>query len=92
MPACRGKIDECNAEIKTYEKEIKAHSVRIAEIMKEHEHGVLNTTSDKLLIDFVTKTTRRPNSELLKKKYPEIYQDVLKTSENRKVKVQIVPA
>ena len=91
--AClQGKIDECNAEIKTYEKEIKAHSVRIAEIMKEHEHGVLNTTSDKLLIDFVTKTTRRPNSELLKKNYPVVYQDVLKESESRKIKVQIVPA
>lgn len=66
----QGKITECNREIKTYEKEIEAHSVRIAEIMKEHEHGVLTTTSDKLLIDYVTKSTTRPDSKVLKAKYP----------------------
>lgn len=52
----QGKITECNREIKTYEKEIEAYSVRIAEIMKEHEHGVLMTTSDKpysIMIDKV---------------------------------------
>lgn len=87
----QGKITECNAEIKTYEKEIEAHSVRIAEIMKEHEHGILETTSDKLLIDFVTKTTRRPDSQVLRDKYPTVYADVLKVSESRKVKVSVRP-
>lgn len=86
------KVEACKAEIKTYEKEIQAHSVRIAEIMKEHEHGVLNTTSDKLLVDFVTKTSKRPSSELLKTKYPAVYQDVLKKSSSRKVKVRVEPA
>jgi len=52
--------------IKQNEKEIAAHSVRIAEIMKEHEHGVFETTNDKLLVDFVTKTQRRVNTDLLK--------------------------
>ena len=88
----QGKVADCNAEIKKYEKEIEAHSVRIAEIMKQHEHGVLNTTKDKLLIDFVTRTTRRPDSKALKEKYPAAYADVLKTSESRKVKVRIEPA
>ena len=60
--------------------------MRIAEIMKEHEHGILTTTSDKLLIDFVTKTSKRPDSKALKEKY------VLKTSESRKLKVHIEPA
>ena len=87
----QGKISDCNAEIKTYEKEIEAHSVRIAEIMKEHEHGVLSTTSDKLLIDFVTRTTKRPDSKALKEKYPAVYADVLKVTESRKVKVQTAP-
>lgn len=87
----QGKITECNREIKTYEKEIEAHSVRIAEIMKEHEHGVLETTTDKLLIDFVTKTTRRPDSKALKEKYPTVYSDVLKASESRKIKVSVQP-
>ena len=87
----QGKITECNREIKTYEKEIEAHSVRIAEIMKEHEHGVLTTTSDKLLIDFVTKSTTRPDSKVLKAKYPTILPDVMKTTQSRKVKVSVQP-
>ena len=86
------KIASCNQEIKTYEKEMEAHSVRIAEVMKEHEHGVLTTTKDKLLIDFVTRTTKRPDSKALKEKYPSVYSDVLKVSESRKVKVHIEPA
>lgn len=87
----QGKITDCNREIKIYEKEIEAHSVRIAEVMKEHEHGVLETTTDKLLIDFITKTTRRPDSKALKEKYPTVYADVLKASESRKVKVSVQP-
>lgn len=85
-------IAACNQEIKAFEKEVEAHSVRIAELMKEHEHGVLATTKDKLLIDFVTRTTKRPDSKALKEKYPAVYTDVLKTSESRKLKVHIEPA
>ena len=87
----QGKIKECDADKKRYEKEIEAHSVRIAEVMKEHEHGILTTTTDKLLIDFVTKTTRRPDSKALKAKYPNIYADVLNASTSRKVKVSVQP-
>ena len=61
--------------------------MRIAELMKEHEHAVLETTTDKLLIDFVSKTTRRTDSGALKKKYPLIYEEVLNTSVSRKLKV-----
>ncbi|MBO5069142.1 MAG: YqaJ viral recombinase family protein [Roseburia sp.] len=88
----QGELTTRNAEIKKLEKEIEAHSVRIAEAMKEHEHGVLTTTSDKLLIDFVTRKTRRPDSKALKEKYPSVYDEVLKISESRKVKVRIEPA
>lgn len=87
----QGELTTRNAEIKKLEKEIEAHSVRIAEAMKEHEHGVLTTTSDKLLIDFVTRKTRRPDSKALKEKYPSVYDEVLKTSESRKVKVRVEP-
>ena len=84
-----------NTEYQQYinknEKEIEAHSVKIAELMMEHEHGVLETANDKLLIDFVTKTTRRVNSDLLKKSHPDIYTECLKPSESRKVKVKIEP-
>ena len=86
------KIAACGQEIKTYEKEVEAHSVRIAEVLKEHEHGVLVTAKDKLLIDFVTRTTKRPDSKALKEKYPSVYSDVLKVSESRKVKVRVEPA
>lgn len=85
----QGELTARNAEIKKLEKEIEAHSVRIAEAMKEHEHGVLTTTNDRLLIDFVTRKTRRPDSKALKEKYPSVYDEVLKTSESRKVKVRI---
>ena len=85
-----------NSEYQQYinknEKEIEAHSVKIAELMTEHEHGVLETTNDKLLIDFVTKITRRVNSDMLKKNYPDVYQECLKPSESRKIKVKIEPA
>lgn len=87
----QGKIKECDEAKKRYEKEIEAHSVRIAETMKNHEHGVLLTTKDKLLIDFVTKTTRRPDSKALKSKYPTVYSDVLNESVSRKVKVSVHP-
>lgn len=83
------KMHDCQTEIKNYEKEIEAHSVRIAEIMCEHEHGILNAGTDKLLIDFVTKTTRRPDSKALKEKYPAAYADVLKVSESRRLRVRI---
>ncbi len=85
------KVSECSAEIKKYEKEIEAHSVRIAEVMKAHEHGILETATDKLLIDFVTKTTRRPDSKALKERYPTVYSDVVKMSESRKIKVSVQP-
>ena len=80
-------IDACQAEIKRYEEQLKAHTVRIAELMKEHEHGVLETTTDKLLIDFVTKSSRRVSSTELKKKYPLIYDEVVSTSNSRKLRV-----
>ena len=59
----------------------------IAELMKEHEHGVLETTTDKLLIDFVTKSSKRVSSTELKKKYPLIYDEVVSTSNSRKLRV-----
>lgn len=81
-----------NAEVRRLEKEAEAHSVKIAELMKEHEHGVLETTGDKLLIDFVSRKSRRPDSKALKEKYPSIYDEVVKVSESRKVKVRVEPA
>ncbi len=87
----QNKVAECNKEIKLYEKEIEAHSVRIAEVMKQHEHGVLTTTTDKLLIDFVTKSTTRPDSKVLKERYRSILPDVMKTTQSRKVKVSVQP-
>lgn len=85
------QIRQCDKDKKQMEKEVEAHSVRIAELMQQHEHGVLETTSDKILIDFVTKTSHRPDSKVLKAKYPAVYSEVLKPSESRKVKVTVQP-
>ena len=71
------------------EEEVEKHAVRIVEAMKEHEHGILETTTDKILIDFVTKTTKRPDSKALKERYPTVYTDVIKTTESRKLKVSV---
>lgn len=79
-------------KLKENEAKIDAHSVRIAELMKAHEHGVLSTTTDTLLVDFVTRVTRRVDSGYLKKEHPSIYQAALKSSESRKVKVSVQPA
>ena len=88
-------LQEENAQlkgaIKKNEEAIEAHSVRIAELMKEHEHGILTTTTDTLLVDFVTSTSRRVSSEYLKQNYPSIYEEARKPSKNRKVKVTIQP-
>ena len=88
-------LQEENAQLKGAIKKnveaIEAHSVRIAELMKEHEHGILTTTTDKLLVDFVTSTSRRVSSEYLKQNYPSIYEEARKPSKNRKVKVTIQP-
>jgi len=88
-------LQEENAQlkgaIKKNEEAIEAHSVRIAELMKEHEHGILTTTTDKLLVDFVTSTSRRVSSEYLKQNYPSIYEEARKPPKNRKVKVTIQP-
>ena len=93
IPDSAAPLDAAKGEeiMKKYEKEIEAHSARIAEVMKKHERGVLETATDKLLIDFVTKTTKRPDTKALKEKYPSVYTDVLKVSESRKIKVSVQP-
>jgi predicted phage-related endonuclease len=78
-------------QIKKNEGDITAHSVQIAELMKDHEHGVLETPADRLIVDFVTKFTRRPDSKQLKDKYPAVYEEVLKASPSRKLKVTVQP-
>lgn len=92
IAALQAENAELSRMIKRNEEAMEAHSVRIAELMKEHEHGILTTTSDKLLVDFLTKVTRRVNSDYLKQEHPSIYQEALKTSESRKIKVSVQPA
>ena len=65
--------------------------MRIAELMKNHEHGVLETTTDKILIDFVSKKSNRTDTTALKKNYPTVYAEVVKTSESRKLNVSVQP-
>lgn len=85
----QGKITEYNSEVKKMEEEVTKHSVRIAEVMKAHQHGVLETTNDKLLIDYVTKVTTRVDSKALKAGFPGVYPQVIKQTESKKVKVSV---
>ena len=54
IAALQKENTELKGMIKKNEEAIEAHSVRIAELMKNHEHGILTTTTDKLLVDFAT--------------------------------------
>ena len=83
---------EKNREARRLEKEIEAHSVRIAELMGTHEHGEFPTAGGRIAIDFATRKTSRPDTKALKEKYPEVYSEVLKTTESRKVKVRLETA
>lgn len=87
--ALQAEKEDRKAEIKRIEEEVEARSVRFAELMQKHEHGVLETTTDKILIDFVTKTTTRTDTKALKKKHPDVYDDVVTTSESRKLKFSV---
>jgi predicted phage-related endonuclease len=74
------------------EKEVDAHSVQLAEIMKTHEHGVFEEPGWRFEVDYVTRVTRRADSKALKANYPDVYAAVLKPSESRKIKIREVPA
>ncbi len=80
---------DLDRQIKENDKEVTALSVKIAEAMGTHEHGILETAADKLVVDFVTKFTRRVDSDLLKKSQPLVYDKVLKTTGSRKLKVAV---
>ncbi len=85
------EVSELKEIILAKEAEIDAHSVQIAEAMKEFDFGELVLEKEKLVISYKTRITKRPNSELLKTKYPAVYTDVLKASESRRLKVSIEP-
>lgn len=89
MAKTQAQIKELDDSKKLLEAKMDALSIPITEIMAAHEHAVLETTNDKLLIDFVTKTSKRVNTDLLKKSHPDIYKDVLRESNSRKMKVSI---
>jgi len=80
---------ELTGKINHNDKEVTALSVNIAEMMGEHEYGELETAADTLAVSYITKTSRRPDSVLLKKNHPIIYDEVLKTTGSRKVKVEV---
>lgn len=89
--AIQGQIDDHNAEIARLRERMEAHSAKIIEVMKDHEHGVLETTVDKILIDFVTKPSVRTDTKKLKKDFPSVYAAVTNTSESRRLKVSVQP-
>ena len=89
IAALQEEKSDLERRVRENDKEVTALSVKIAEVMNTHEHGVLETASDKLVVDFVTRFTRRVDSDLLKKSHPHTYEAVLKTTGSRKVKVAV---
>ena len=57
--------------------------------MKEYEQAVLETTTDKLLIDYVEKTRETVDKKKLKSLYPDVYDEVCNISRSRKVEVEV---
>jgi putative phage-type endonuclease len=85
------QIDKADLErrVREKEKEVTALSVKIVEVMGNHEHGILKSVTDSLKIDFATRIARRVDVDLLKKKHPNIHEEVLKTTSSRKLKVAV---
>jgi len=80
---------ELTNRINFNEKEVTALSVKIAQMMGNHERGELVTAADRIDVSYIPRLTRRPNSELLKKNHPLVFQEVLKTTCSRKVKAEV---
>lgn len=89
IAALQSDNDELTGRINHNKEEATALSVKIAEIMGEHQHGELITSADRLAVSYIPRPTRRPNSELLKKNHPLIYDEVLKTTISRKILVEV---
>jgi len=70
---------------------VKTGNTVIEDTNMYHEHGVLETTADKILIDFVTKPSVRTDTKKLKKDFPSVYAAVTNTSESRRLKVSVQP-
>lgn len=81
---------ELDRQIRQNEKEVMALSVQIADTMREHEHGVLETPLEQFQIDYVFSNQRRVNGEKLKKLYPVIYDEVLNPPAQRRIKIAAV--
>jgi hypothetical protein len=89
IAALQAENSELSEKIKKNETEATALSVKIAEMMDTHEHGVLETAADRLTVSYITKFTRRVDCDLLKKNYPIVHGAVLKSSGSRNLKVEI---
>ena len=82
------EVREIDRRKRDIQKQVAAHSVAIAEAMQTHEHGVLEIPGMRYFIDYITKERKSPDHAKLKKEHPLIYQDVLKSTSSRSVKVK----
>lgn len=79
--ALKERLREC-------ENRFEQHSVFVADVMKAHEHAILESGTDKILIDFVTKSRTGVDTKRLKQENPALYQQYAKTTKSRSMKVQ----
>lgn len=81
---------ELEQQVRKNEKEVTALSVQIAEAMKEHEKGVLETPFKRFDIVYASSGIRRVNGTKLRDRYPEIYEEVLNPPGQRRIKIEAV--
>lgn len=74
-------------EIKRCETELEAHSVKIAEIMADSEKGYLETDKGTYFADYPTKYRSSVDSLKLRNEYPDVFEEVKKVSDSRKLKI-----
>ena len=87
ISALQGEVRDLKKQINEKEKEVDELSVQIAETLKDNQYGQLSIAGERFLVDYRTRTMRRADIEKLKKQYASVYNDVLKVSTSRYIKV-----
>lgn len=81
-----------NAAIAKKKKEndnnISIQSLRLAALMEEYEHAVIETKTSRYLIDYVSTSRSSLDQKRLKEEKPELYSEYLKKTTSKSMKVR----
>ena len=90
IAALQEEVADLKEIVKKKEQEAGQLSVQICETMKAHEQGFIDAGKHEILLHYVTRTTKRVDSDRFKKELPEIHKKMLKETHSRKLKVEMV--